>query len=66
MEEKIRLQKLMSQLGLCSRRKAEELISLGLVKVDGTIVTEMGYLVSPSSKVEIEGHTNQVKNDHYR
>lgn len=63
MEEKIRLQKLMSQLGLCSRRKAEELISLGLVKVDGTIVTEMGYLVSPSSKVEIEGYTSQVSNE---
>ena len=35
--EKIRLQKLISQSGICSRRKAEELISQGRVKVNGRI-----------------------------
>ncbi len=40
--EKVRLQKYIAQLGICSRRKAEELISLSKVKVNGEIVSEMG------------------------
>lgn len=35
--EKIRLQKILSDSGICSRRKAEELISQGLVKVNGKV-----------------------------
>ncbi|MCD5385265.1 rRNA pseudouridine synthase [Candidatus Gracilibacteria bacterium] len=37
MEEKIRIQKYLSQSGVCSRRKAEEYIERGLVKVNGQI-----------------------------
>ena len=37
-----RLQKLISQAGVCSRRKAEELIAAGRVTVNGTAVTELG------------------------
>lgn len=37
-----RLQKIIAQSGYCSRRKAEELITAGRVKVNGTVVTELG------------------------
>ena len=53
----MRLQKAMSQLGLCSRRQAEELISQGKVKVNGVIVSEMGVQVSLKDKIEIIGQT---------
>ena len=43
MEE--RLQKILSQAGVCSRRAAEELIRQGRVSVDGVSVTEMGLKV---------------------
>lgn len=61
METKIRLQKYMSQLGLCSRRKAEELILQGKVKVDGELITQMGFLVEEGAKVEIEGLESNVQ-----
>ena len=43
----IRLQKYMAQLGYCSRRKAEEYIAQGKVKVNGKFVTEAGTKVDP-------------------
>ena len=60
--EELRLQKLISQKGICSRRKAEELILLGKVKVDGKIVKELGIKVSPLAKIEVEGY-NVTNND---
>lgn len=42
-----RLQKILAKAGIASRRKAEELIREGRVKVDGTVVTEMGLKVDP-------------------
>ena len=59
MEEKMRLQKAMSQLGLCSRRQAEEYILQGKVKVNGVIVKEMGVQVTLKDKIELIGE--QVK-----
>ena len=55
MEELVRLQKVMADRGICSRRKAEELIAAGKVKVDGKIYKEMGMKVSPLVKIEVEG-----------
>ena len=52
MEEKMRLQKAMSQLGICSRRQAETYIAEGKVKVNGVVVQEMGLQVSISDKIE--------------
>lgn len=43
----IRLQKILAAAGVCSRRKAEELIVRGLVAVDGVVVTELGRRVDP-------------------
>jgi len=53
MSEPIRLNKLMSQRGLCSRREADELIDAGLVKVDGELVQQQGVKVSLDARIEI-------------
>ena len=42
MEDLVRLQKVMAERGICSRRKAEEYILAGKVKVNGVIVKELG------------------------
>ena len=42
-----RLQKILAKAGIASRRKAEELIREGRVRVDGRVVTEMGTKVDP-------------------
>jgi len=45
MEE--RLQKILAQAGVCSRRAAEELIRQGRVRVDGVAISEMGVKINP-------------------
>lgn len=51
--EPVRLSKVMSERGLCSRREADELIAAGLVKVNGEVVSQLGTKVSPDAKIEI-------------
>ena len=46
-----RLQKYLANCGVASRRKCEELISSGLVKVNGNIVTELGTKVNPDDDI---------------
>lgn len=53
MEE--RLQKIIAQSGLCSRRKAETLISEGVVSVNGKIVTELGFKVTNKDIIKVNG-----------
>ncbi|WEF34161.1 pseudouridine synthase [Pseudoduganella chitinolytica] len=53
-EELLRLSKRMSELGLCSRREADEWIAKGWVRVDGNVVSELGTKVYPSQKVTVE------------
>ena len=48
-----RLQKVIAQAGIASRRKAEELIKDGKVKVNGKVVTELGIKVSTSDSIEV-------------
>lgn len=56
MPEEVRLQKYLSQAGVASRRKAEELIAAGRVRVNGRTVTEMGVKVDPAADaVEVDG-----------
>ena len=45
--EEVRLQKFLANNGICSRRKAEEYIQQGLVKVNGETVTELGRKINP-------------------
>ena len=54
MTEPLRLSKRMSELGLCSRREADEWIARGWVRVDGVVVSELGSKVLPSQKVSVE------------
>ncbi len=52
----IRLQKLLAQSGVASRRKCEELMLAGLVEVDGEVVTRLGTKVDPATAViRVEG-----------
>ncbi len=51
-----RLQKVIAAAGIASRRKAEEMISQGRVKVNGVTVKEMGTKVSSSDRIEVDGN----------
>jgi 23S rRNA pseudouridine2605 synthase len=52
----VRLQKLLAQSGVASRRRCEELMLAGLVEVDGEVVTRLGTKVDPRSAViRVEG-----------
>lgn len=48
-----RLQKVIARAGIASRRKSEELIKEGKVKVNGKVVTELGVKVTSSDRVEV-------------
>jgi 23S rRNA pseudouridine2605 synthase len=51
-----RLQKYLADSGIASRRKSEELIVKGKVKVNGKVITELGLKIDPEKdKVEFEG-----------
>ncbi|MDX2435038.1 MAG: pseudouridine synthase, partial [Desulfobacterales bacterium] len=51
-----RLQKVLAKAGVASRRRAEELIRQGKVRVDGKVVTEMGTKVDPETQnIECDG-----------
>lgn len=53
--EEIRLNKYISNAGICSRREADELIAAGEIKIDGKVVTDMGIKVGPGQKVYHKG-----------
>jgi 23S rRNA pseudouridine2604 synthase len=54
LEEAVRINKYLSELGYCSRRAADKLIEQGRVKVNGK-VPEMGTKVMPGDEIEIDG-----------
>jgi len=54
MTEPIRLSKRMSELGLCSRREADEWIARGWVRVDGAVISELGSKVLPHQRISVE------------
>ena len=54
-DNKIRLNKFISNSGICSRRDADMHISIGSVKVNGKVVTEMGYKVNLDDEVRFDG-----------
>ena len=58
-----RIQKVIANCGYCSRRKAEELISLGKVRVNGEIVRELGFKVNMHDLIEVNGEILDIKED---
>jgi len=56
-----RLNKFLSNAGICSRREADILIASGVIKVNGEIVSELGYKVSPSDLVHV--HDRKVSGE---
>lgn len=54
MSEPVRLSKRMSELGLCSRREADEWIARGWVRVDGEVVSELGSKVRPEQRITVD------------
>ena len=54
--EGVRLQKVLSQAGIASRRVAERLIIDGRIEVDGRVVTELGTRVNPeTAEIRVDG-----------
>ncbi len=63
--DKIRLNKYISNSGVCSRREADELITMGLVSVNGTVITELGYKVNRKDVVKHDGKTLRAEKPVY-
>jgi len=59
----VRLNKYIANSGICSRREADELISAGVVMVNGKVVTELGTKVSRSDKVQYDNQT--IRNERH-
>ncbi|UKJ08305.1 pseudouridine synthase [Solitalea lacus] len=53
--DEIRLNRYIANAGVCSRRKADELIALGEISVNGQVVTELGFKVNVSDTVHFNG-----------
>ena len=61
----VRLNKAIAMSGLVSRRKADELIRSGKVKINNKVVVDFNTKVSPSDKLEVSGKSLRAKNHHY-
>lgn len=62
MEEKIRLQKFLADNGVASRRKCEEYILDGRVKVNGNLINELGVKINPKSDI-VEFDNREIKKE---
>lgn len=64
-DSKIRLNKYLAHAGICSRREADTFIATGNVSVNGKIVTEMGFKVSPTDEVRFNGELLKAEKKEY-
>ncbi len=60
----MRINKYIAQAGFCSRRKADELIANGNVKINGAVLREPGYDVAEGDRVEVNGRELSAKQKH--
>ena len=60
-----RLQKVIANAGICSRRKAEELILAGKVIVNGEVVTELGTKVTEKDEIIVDGKVVETEEKEY-
>ncbi len=64
--EEIRLQKFLADNGIASRRKCEELIESGKVKVNGEVITKLGTKINPDrDEVEYNGKKIKISKKEY-
>lgn len=63
--DSVRLNKYLSNAGVCSRREADVLIKTGVVTVNDVIVTEMGYKVQPGDMVKYGGDSINAEKKRY-
>ncbi|MBA6155927.1 rRNA pseudouridine synthase [Tenacibaculum sp. S7007] len=61
----VRLNKYISNSGICSRREADTYIEHGSVTVNGDLVTEMGYKVQPGDEVRFDGTLISIEKKRY-
>lgn len=64
-EDQVRLNKYLSNAGVCSRREADVLIQTGVVSVNGKIITELGYKIAPGDVVQYDGETINAETKRY-
>lgn len=64
-DQEIRLNKFLSNAGVCSRREADVLIQTGVVTINGQVVTELGYKIKPGDKVQYDGETINAETKRY-
>jgi len=64
-DDTMRLNKYIANSGMCSRREADELIKTGMVEVNGTTITEMGYKVKPDDIVKYAGERLKAEKPAY-
>jgi 23S rRNA pseudouridine2605 synthase len=60
-KDTIRLNKYVANSGVSSRRKADELIKQGFVKVNGEVIKEMGYRVKTTDKIEFKDDVIEIQ-----
>ena len=64
-EDEIRLNKYLSNAGICSRREADVLIKTGVITINGEIITEMGHKVKPGDVVKYDGASIKAQTKRY-
>lgn len=64
-ENAVRLNKYLSNAGICSRREADVLIATGVVSVNGEIITELGYKIGPTDVIKYDGQTIRAEVKRY-
>ena len=61
----IRLNKFISNAGICSRREADEYIKAGVVSVNGKVIIEMGTHINPKDQVKFNNQSIKIENKIY-
>jgi len=61
----IRLNKFISNAGICSRREADVLIATGVIAINGKVVTDLGIKVKPGDQVQYDGETINAEKKQY-
>jgi 23S rRNA pseudouridine2605 synthase len=64
-EDEIRLNKYLSNAGICSRREADVLIKTGIITINGEIITAMGHKVRPGDVVKYDGASIKAQTKRY-